>query len=512
MMGIEDYEIAEPHASIMIESLRAFGYDLKTAIADLLDNSITADAENIWLDFHWSGSNSYIKVTDDGKGMTSQRLFEAMRPGSKNPLEEREAKDLGRFGLGLKTASFSQCKRLTVASKPNGEQSSVRRWDLEFVAKTDKWSLLKTPAKGSENHFVELNEMKHGTIVLWELLDRVVGNSNRNDRLASEQFYKSVKAVEDYISMVFHRYLEGSRPQIKVYLNGKDESHRILSWNPFAESSSATVYSPDETIPFASGTIGVKGFVLPHKDKLEPEEYSKLSGPEGWTAQQGFYVYRNKRLLIPGSWLGLGEAERWTKQAQYNLARIRIDIPNSLDIDWQIDVKKSTASPPIEVRGRLRDLAAKVRKEARQVFAFRGEYGPSSQKKPLQRIWQSSYAKGSYSYKIDRKHPLVKQVLETDVDLKPLIESLLVTIEETVPIQQIWLDSAERSEESARPFQKVDEDSLSNAIEFTYSALRKKEGLTPDTARQYLVNTDAFIDYPDAIDAVITSVEAKNDC
>lgn len=511
MTDSEDYEIAEPHAAIMIESLRAFGYDLKTAIADLLDNSITADSGNIWLDFNWNGSNSYIRVVDDGIGMTIEKLKEAMRPGSKNPLEEREAKDLGRFGLGLKTASFSQCKCLTVASKPREGQISIRRWDLDFVAETDKWSLLKSPAEGSEIHFKELNKMEHGTIVLWEHLDRVVGNSDKNDLRSSEQFYRNVQIVQEYLSMVFHRYLEGIKPQIRVYLNGDDEIHRIHPWDPFAENLGATVIFPDETISYGGSSINVKGFVLPHKDKLSTEEYSKFAGPEGWAAQQGFYIYRNKRLLLSGSWLGLGENERWAKDDQYKLARIRVDIPNSLDMDWQIDVKKSTASPPLWIKGRLRDLATKVRKQAREVFVYRGAYGTRSQKKPLQRIWHSNYVNGFYSYKIDREHPLVRKAIEADADLRPLIESLLVTLEETVPVQQIWLDAAERSEESARPFQEVDGEVLSRAIELTYKALRRKEGFTMEAARQYLINMDAFIDYPDVIESVISSVEAQND-
>ncbi|MCK4790053.1 MAG: ATP-binding protein, partial [Desulfobacteraceae bacterium] len=109
-------EIAEPHAGAMIESLRAFGYDLRTATADLIDNSVFAEAKNVWIYFHWNGADSFIRITDDGWGMSEGDLYEAMRPGSKSPLELRKPSDLGRFGLGMKTASFSQCRRLTVVS------------------------------------------------------------------------------------------------------------------------------------------------------------------------------------------------------------------------------------------------------------------------------------------------------------------------------------------------------------------------------------------------------------
>ncbi len=504
-----EYDIAEPHASVMIESLRAFGYDLKTALADLIDNSITAGAENVWIDFHWNGANSFIRIGDDGTGMSEKSLFEAMRPGSKNPLEERDAKDLGRFGLGLKTASFSQCRRLTVASKDGNRTSSVRRWDLDYVASVDKWCLLKSPAAGSEEHIDKLNDLSHGTIVLWECLDRVVGNCGIEDKIASSQFLQNIKLVEEYLAMVFHRFMEGPKPQLKIYINGEDESHRIHPWDPFLETHSATIIYPNEPISYGNGIINVKGFVLPHKDKLGDELHKYASGPEGWNAQQGFYVYRNKRLLLPGSWLGLGSPHPWAKEEHYKLARIRIDIPNSLDMDWQIDVKKSTAKPPIAIKNRLRDLADKVRKQAREVFAHRGSYGARPQKQPLKRAWYPVYKQGVHSYKIDRSNPLVKQALSLEPQYKPIIEALLTTLEETVPVQQIWLDTAERPEGSSRPFEAVEKEKIAEVIRLTYRALRTKEGFTIEAAKQYLIGMDAFIDYQDLVSEVIATEEGS---
>lgn len=505
----EEYDIVEPHAAIMIESLRAFGYDLRTAIADLIDNSISAGAENIWLDFHWNGTDSYIRITDDGVGMREQDLVNAMRPGSKNPLDSRVNTDLGRFGLGMKTASFSQCRRMTVASRPSNSSLSVRRWDLDFVAKEDKWSLLKNPAPGSEQFFDKLNKLERGTIVLWEVLDRVVGNSSVNDHKASNQFYKNVGIVQSYLSMVFHRYMESSKRLLRIFLNGDDEIHRIVPWDPFAENLSAIIEFPEESIQYGDDVIKVKGFVLPHKDKLSEKEYEELAGTEGWSALQGFYIYRNKRLLLYGSWLGLGDNVAWTKEEQFKLARIRIDIPISQDIDWQIDVKKSTAKPPLAIRERLRDLAVKVRNQARDVFAYRGSYGSRIIKEPLKRAWYSVYSNGSHSYKIDRKHPLVKQALELDTNYKSLIEAMLVTLEETVPIQQIWLDSAERSDESSKPFVNTGTGQMESVIKLTYTILHEKQGFSIETAKQYLKSMDAFIDYPDIVDQVVSNLEAS---
>ena len=143
----DNFEECPPRADAIIHSLRAFGYDLGMAIADLIDNSIFADANNIWVEYAWNEGNPWIRILDDGTGMTEERLVEAMRLGTKSPLEERDSKDLGRFGLGLKTASFSQCKLLTVITKTSEGKTSARFWDIDHVRNSRNWLLGKGSAK-----------------------------------------------------------------------------------------------------------------------------------------------------------------------------------------------------------------------------------------------------------------------------------------------------------------------------------------------------------------------------
>ena len=147
-------DLAEPHAASMSESLRAFGYELPSAIADLVDNSIFAEARNVWVDFHWNGAQSTICVTDDGHGMDEAVLVDAMRLGSRNPLESRHPRDLGRYGLGLKTASFSQCRRLIVRSRAADGEEVTRCWDLDFVAARNRWLLLREVDASTEPRVV----------------------------------------------------------------------------------------------------------------------------------------------------------------------------------------------------------------------------------------------------------------------------------------------------------------------------------------------------------------------
>lgn len=501
MIANEDYDIVEPGASALIESLRAYGYSLNTAIADLLDNSISAGAKNIWIRIHWEGGASWISVIDDGIGMDVETLKNAMRPGSQNPLDERSEEDLGRFGLGLKTASFSQCRSLTVASHISGGAINIRRWDLDYVGKHNEWRLLKSTRKDSEELLRNLDEVEHGTIVLLEHLDRVCEGQNKNDESQRRKFMDRIASLQYHLSMVFHRFIEG-RNSLNIFINGQDEEHRICPWDPFVASHIATQKQPGERKIFHDGMIEVEGYILPHKDKLGATEHEKAAGPNGWNDQQGFYVYRNKRLLVAGSWLGLGGRRHgWTKEEHYKLARINIDIPNRMDSTWQIDVKKSTAVPPALAASWLEDYATLVRQEARQAFSHRGQYGSRPKKADMDRLWKSSTRSGSQIYRIDRQNEFVKQILRNSGELKPELESLFRLLEETVPVQQIWLDMAEHSERSNEPMGGLTEKQVMDLVETTIEILvghgRKP---TPMTI-EFICNMEAFIKYADVISA-----------
>ena len=178
----QEYDIVGPRADALMESLRATGYSLPDAIADLIDNCLTAGARNVWLTFHWAGSDSWVSLLDDGLGMTCPALVNAMRMGSQSPLEERSGSDLGRYGLGMKTASISQARSLTVASRVSGDaEVNIRRWDLDHVACVKDWHLLRSATDEGVTRLSVLNQMSQGTVVLWEKLDRLVGEAGVSD-------------------------------------------------------------------------------------------------------------------------------------------------------------------------------------------------------------------------------------------------------------------------------------------------------------------------------------------
>jgi hypothetical protein len=271
------YELVPPFAGALIESLRGVGYSPATALADLIDNSISAAARNVWLSFNFAGPDSVITLLDDGLGMTEDHLRSAMTLGGVGPLAPREANDLGRFGLGMKTASFSQCRCLTVSSKRGG-LISTRRWDLDYIARPDigDWRLLSTPRPRSEGQLGELDSLGNGTLVTWQGLDRIVGDATAQNQPAANAFYDLAARIEQHLAMVFHRYLEGLSPDLRILIGG----HRIKPWDPFLRSHLATVATPTETIRSENGTVELEGFVLPHKDQLG-SAYEQGGGLEG---------------------------------------------------------------------------------------------------------------------------------------------------------------------------------------------------------------------------------------
>lgn len=480
---------APPRATAMLESLRGLGYSTAAALADIVDNSISASASEVRIDFQWDGPESRVLIMDDGRGMSDPELEGAMRLGDKNPLTERDAQDLGRFGMGLKTASLSQCRRLTVASVKSGERSCLR-WDLDELAADPQsdWLLFEGPAEGSERHLASLDGKASGTLVLWEKLDRIVTAG-----YTSDNFGDLIDNVQSHLAMVFHRLLQGPRARIKLLINNRP----IEPWDPFMSGHPAKPWaSPPAPQRTESGLVMAQCHVLPHRDKLSDEEFEESAGPAGWTAQQGFYVYRNERLLVAGGWLGLGKPKAWNREEVHRLARIRLDIPNTADADWKIDVRKSTARPPVSLRPWLMALAENTRDRARRVFAFRGSPAPAVGNQPVEQAWRVDRLKTGIRYRIDDSHPSVAAVLERSGDLQPLVKAMLRVIEETVPVQRIWLDTAENKETPRTGFEGEPTAAVIEVATVLFEDLMERKGLSAEEARKAMLKIEPFQKYP----------------
>lgn len=501
-----NFEILAPAPSATIESLTGVGYTLKTAIADLIDNSITAMSKNIWLDLYWDGPNSYVTILDDGQGMSANEISEAMRPGGKNPLHARDESDLGRFSLGLKTASWSQCRKVSVWSKTKNQLISSRCWDLDYVAAHNEWRVLTSLQ--SDRYVSKLEELASGTLVKWENLSSPLFEEMVNSKDGLALFNEHISSMQAYLGMIFYRFISGrahankNNGPLNIFVNG----HLTVAWNPFEISEKIfSQVTPLEKIEYLGVPLDIKGYVLPHKDKLSEQEYKNGAGPNGWIDQQGFYVFRAERLLVAGDWLGLGRGKPWVKEEQYRLARISIEIPNSLDHAWSLDIKKSTAMPPPQLRTKLTMLAEKVREDAKKSFIYRGKYGPrpTSQTYTSVSAWEQVTRNGVLAYRVNKKHPLFQGLRERLGGLTADFDSVVRMIEESVPVQKIWIDTAESDQNHAIPYEGLN-DELKSDIKKMYKYLVAK--MDSQKAIELIKSSEPFNRYPELIDEIVEAL------
>jgi hypothetical protein len=464
-----------------MSSLRGVGYSLETAIADIVDNSIAAGAGRIEIGLSWNDRDTVVTILDDGSGMSEDRLVEAMRFGGQGPGIERALTDLGRFGLGLKTASLSQCRQLTVASKAGGSLAGFA-WDVDLIVEGDGgWHLLEGEANVPESALAMLQSQKSGTLVVW----RKVDFGRLDDRPDNAAILADVDHLDRHLSMVFHRFIHGDARHVEISING----HTVEAWDPFLEAHEATIPQPAQNIRSPGGSVAVRGFVLPHRDRFRTEaEFVKAGGPEGWNAQQGFYVYRHRRLLCAGGWLGLGGSRTWTREEPSRLARIRIDIPNTADRDWRIDIRKAIARPPDAIRKRLQGIADDVRHKAREVFVHRGLFGARAKDAEVSRIWQVNSDSAARRYTIRRDHELVRLLKERLGNASGLLEGALDLIERTVPVERVWLDVTEHG----TPAVQREEDAETIDAAATLVDLLAQAGIPFETAVANVATMDPF--------------------
>ncbi|CUH52700.1 ATP-binding protein [Shimia marina] len=388
---------ATPYAASLIEGHRDFGYSLETALADIIDNSITADANVVQLVANTSLDMPWIALADNGIGMFEAELIEAMRLGSKNPTATRASKDLGRFGLGLKSASLSQCRKLTVLTRRGGKVACAR-WDLDRVARRNDWSLELIDDWETVNGFDLLPES--GTVVVWEKLDRLSGGYTHDRAKRAAHLNAEVAGAEHHLRLVFHRFLEGPTPRIKLSLNGRT----LKPIDPMASNHPATQKDPDDPLRLKNGIIHVRCHTLPHHKRMSREAWEEIGGPEGHLKSQGLYVYRENRLIIAGGWLGLARQSELTK-----LCRIAVDIPNTMDAEWKIDVKKASAQLPPVVRERLKKVVERFAGTSKRTYRSRGRKLVDESRFPL---WNRVQRDEQIIFRPNHEHPVFREFAE----------------------------------------------------------------------------------------------------
>lgn len=433
--------------------MRDIGYTLDTALADIIDNSISACSSTIKILANTSGEHPCIAIHDDGHGMSSEELLSAMRPGSRNPLADSRVHDLGRFGLGLKTASFSQCRRLSVLTRKNGK-TTCAIWDLDHVASVNRWEVF-LPSSFSDIPFAEQFDGP-GTLVVWEKLDRIRGEKN------SGSIAPQLDAAREHLELVFHRFLAGEsgQPKIKMLLNGRP----LHPFDPFNSGNHSTQRDPPEpdVLRLKGHDVLVQAFTLPHHRKVSKHDWDKYAGAAGYTKNQGFYVYRERRLIVYGTWFGLARQTEATK-----LARVRIDTPRELDAEWKIDVKKAHAQPPSELREHLRKLVERIGATAKRVYTYRGRVLTDDSRLP---VWNRVQDKGEIHYRLNLKHPVIASLIETlDPEQATRFRNALELAAAALPLDALLADLSGKPEEIQGA--AMSEDALVEAAVTTYEIL-----------------------------------------
>ena len=474
-----------PHPGALIESLRSIGYTLDTALADILDNSITAEAGRISIQFRWNGGNPWIAIVDDGFGMSPTELTNAMRFGSSSPLAQREEKDLGRFGLGMKTASISQCRRLTVISKRDGAPSACE-WNLDSIAgqEGDNW-LLGTLSKDAveEDSFLRslltdfLGDRASGTIVLWRSLDpSLAGAGGRGEE---SRFNELLDSARGHLETVFHRFLSPDHPgqqATKIDFNGSE----LEAFNPFGPAIPARQELPEEPIHLNGDIVHVQPFVLPHHSKVSRQEYLKYAGQAGYLQNQGFYIYRNRRLIVKATWFRLIRKEELNK-----LIRIRVDIPNTLDHLWQINVNKSKVQPPEQVRRELKKLIRRIEGAGKMVYKRRAV---RLQNRKVTPVWKREVVDSRIRYRVNEEHPLLAHLMSNAPDPLPgQFKICLELIAEGFPYDACFADVG--SEDVEFDDESVSEEEVRHACRQLVEAL-KACGFKDDEIRERALRTE----------------------
>lgn len=355
-----------PSAKRLIRSLRDIGYEFVDAVADIVDNSVEAQATIISITLKFDGEDSYLTIADNGVGMASKDIQEALRFGSNRAYEDSD--DLGRYGLGLKTASLSQCERLTVSARRGEERARINSycWDLDHIEQTNRWEILKIESDEIKDEVWRHLHETTGTVVTWERLGRLLGYKYPSGEYARKQAEQMAESLKLHLGMVFHRFLSGeiNGKRIAIYIN--DE--RVVPWDPYSRGEKHTQKLDPILIPldFGEGIYNVKvqPYILPPQSLYSSTRaHLQASGPGKWNKQQGLYIYRSNRIIQAGGWSGLRTSDEHTK-----LVRMAVFIPSQLDELFQVNVAKKHLTLPRELRSVLLKEIQPIIHRAQEVY------------------------------------------------------------------------------------------------------------------------------------------------
>jgi len=332
-------------------------------------------------------------------------------------------------------------------------ETTAAIWDLDHVAREDRWSLI---LPDDWNHIPFADRLvDDGCLVVWENLDRAVEQTGADQ--GRRQFISRVDEARAHLELVFHRFLggESGTPRVRILLNELP----LKPFDPFHASHPATIRGQVERIRVGDDYVEITPFTLPHHRNVTRHEWEAFSGPGGYLRSQGFYLYRERRLIVPGTWFGLARQTELTK-----LTRVRIDVPNTLDEAWQIDVKKASARLPVQVRERLRNLIQEIGAPSRTIYTGRGVRLHDARLP----IWHRMQENNSVVYKLNPDNPILHRFgTRLPESLRSDYARLLQAIGSALPMDGIFADLAASPE--AVKTETVSDETLRDFLAVTWA-------------------------------------------
>lgn len=481
-----------PRAASLSESMRDIGYSLEAAVADIIDNSVSARASKVDIFFDVKKSGTCLAIIDNGYGMSADELIQAMRHGTNNPRVPRSKDDLGRFGLGLKTASFSQCTKLTLVSSRNGLMAGAV-WDLKLVSDRDDWIVCVLDDDTEIDAVPYIDRLTgDGTLVLWENLDRLC--ESNTDCVIEKLVNEKIREVEKHLSLVFHRFLNGEikgRKKMDISIN----YHQLEPFDPFCTTNKATQLLNQEIIRISGAEVLIQPYILPHHSKLSQKEKDYYNNRSDFLNNQGAYVYRNGRLMAWGDWFRLVPKGEATK-----LARVKIDFPTSLDEQWTIDIKKSRAYPPHPVREQIKKIIGRITEGSTRVIRGTGKRLYESVPKP---VWVRIAGHGTVGYSLDRQHPVIAAVIKSlEENESRKIEEVLSIIESSIPVETIYADYTISPQDFERD-RELGKDEVLVKLESVWNILSFNHALSEEAFREVICFMKPYCEYSEVIEEFI---------
>ncbi len=408
-------EVADPNPEYLIKSIAEQGYSLESSLADLMDNSVSANANKIELLIKMDQEPFTLFVADNGNGMDEETLKASMQFPSNSPENERNISDLGRFGLGMKTASFSQTRCFTVLSRKKGTKNFIgRTWDVNYLKLVGKWRLIVNTKEEiariiqqynslSEGHLNRFENFEANTIVVWNGLYKFENYLEEDNRQSSLK-KQITEVTSDYLSLVFHRYMERKTNSLLIRIN----NNLIAPFNPFPTTITDFRSIEFKQKHFSTDTIKIEGFVLPSRSIDESQNISL------WTTKnrslmdmEGIYIYRADRLIHFGGWNGLIK-----KAPRLQLARLRVDIGNSVDHLLHLNVAKSQIEIPHDLKVAFEKYIDELKTQAEREFFNRGirKFSSNLRQDNVQLFERKASNKGTL-LEVNNSFPLIKSLM-----------------------------------------------------------------------------------------------------